>query len=142
MAIRSDSHIARTFDFMAAFLLPWYAIIGTQKALGEEPQLGLLAVVRIGVVGPTAGRYFVDITSRVTPQHFVRGNWFVGTAVLASVLYIVLDALGVSVWPATLVAWGICFSFRLLALRYNWQEPEPWDQHAAEREPAPEASAA
>ena len=90
--------------------------------------LGLLAVVLIGEVGSTAGRYFIDITSRVTPRHFVRGNWFVGTAVLASVLYIILDALGLSVWPATLIAWGICFTFRLLSLRYNWQEPEPWDQ--------------
>lgn len=140
---RTPESVARIFDFMAAFSLPWYAIIGTQKALGEH--LGLLAVVLIGVVGPTAGRYFIDITSRVTPQHFVRGNWFVGTAALASVLYIIFDALlnrlspGISIWYATLIAWAICFVFRLLALRYNWQEPEPWDQNAAEREQAPAA---
>jgi len=134
---REPKAVARIFDFMAAFSLPWYAIVGTQKALSEN--LGLLAVVLIGVIGPTAGRYFIDITSRVTPQHFVRGNWFVGTAALASVLYILFDAIankiqpGISVWPATFIAWAICFTFRLLSLRYNWQEPEPWDQGAADR---------
>ena len=51
-----------------------------------------------------------------------------GTAALAAVLYIICDALGLGVWPATLIAWFIAFIFRLLALRFNWNEPEPWDQ--------------
>jgi hypothetical protein len=38
------------------------------------------------------------------------------------------DALGLSVWPATLVAWLIAFVCRLLSLRFNWSEPEPWEQ--------------
>jgi len=114
------------FDFMSAFSLPWYAIIGAQKALGMH--LPLFTVVLIGVVGPTAGRYFIDLTSGVTPQHFTRGAWFVGTAVLASVLYIIFDAIGLSVWPATMISWLIAFLFRLLALRFGWNEPEPWEQ--------------
>jgi uncharacterized membrane protein YeiH len=122
-------HIRRLFDFMAAFSLPWYAIIGTQKALADN--LPLLACVLLGVVGPTAGRFFIDITSGVTPQHFVRGSWFVGTAALTSVIYIILDAAGLaspSVWPATLIAWGFGFLFRVVSLRQGWQEPEPWEQ--------------
>jgi uncharacterized membrane protein YeiH len=124
-----DHHIRRTFDFMSAFSLPWYAIIGTQKALAAD--LPVIACVLIGVVGPTAGRYFIDVTSGVTPQHFVRGNWFVGTAALTAAVYIILDALGLaspSVWPATILAWLFGFSFRLLSLRLGWQEPEPWTQ--------------
>jgi uncharacterized membrane protein YeiH len=97
---------------MAAFSLPWYAIIGTQKALALD--LPVIACILIGVVGPTAGRYFIDLTSGVTPQHFTKGEWFVGTAVLTSVTYIILDALGlasVSVWPATLLAgWSVFHS--------------------------------
>lgn len=129
--VRSRSHerIRSTFDFMAAFSLPWYAIIGTQKALGAD--LPLLAVVLIGVVGPTAGRYFIDLTSGVTPQQFTKGEWFVGTAVLTSIAYIVLDGLGfadTSIWIATLMAWAIGFTFRVLSLRFNWEEPEPWSQ--------------
>ena len=90
----SGHGIRRLFDFMAAFSLPWYAIIGTQKALADH--LPLLAVVLIGVVGPTAGRYFIDLTSGVTPQQFTKGEWFVGTAVLTSVTYIILDGLGLA----------------------------------------------
>jgi uncharacterized membrane protein YeiH len=136
----SENGIRRLFDFMAAFSLPWYAIIGTQKALALD--LPVIACILIGVVGPTAGRYFIDLTSGVTPQHFTKGEWFVGTAVLTSVTYIILDALGlasVSVWPATLLAWLVGFSFRRLSLHFKWEEPEPWEQdrlHVDSREAA------
>jgi uncharacterized membrane protein YeiH len=135
----SGHHIRRTFDFMAAFSLPWYAIVGTQKALADG--LPLLAVILIGVVGPTAGRYFIDLTSGVTPQQFTRGEWFVGTAVMTSVAYIILDGFGLatpSVWPATLLAWLVGFGFRFCALRFKWEEPEPWNQdqlYASQGEP-------
>jgi uncharacterized membrane protein YeiH len=122
----APQRIRDVFDFMSAFSLPWYAIIGAQKALGMH--LPLFTVVLIGVVGPTAGRYFIDLTSGVTPQHFTKGAWFVGTAALAAVLYIICDAIGLSVWPATLISWVIAFAFRLLALRFSWNEPEPWEQ--------------
>jgi uncharacterized membrane protein YeiH len=115
---------ARLFDFMAIFSLPWYAAIGTNKALGED--LPYIACVLIGVVGPTAGRYFIDITSGVTPQHFIRGEWFVGTAVLTSVVYIIADqAFDLTIWPATLIAFAVGFSFRFLARRLRWEEPMP-----------------
>lgn len=114
------------FQFMTAFSLPWYAIVGCQKALGMD--LPYLACILIGVVGPTAGRYFIDVTSSVTPKQFVKGEWFVGTAVLASVLYIVFYRNGLSFWPATLLTFVIAFAFRLLAQFKLWEEPEPWDQ--------------
>jgi uncharacterized membrane protein YeiH len=125
----SGHGIRRTFDFMASFSLPWYAIIGTQKALADD--LPLIAVVLIGIVGPTAGRYFIDLTSGVTPQQFTRGEWFVGTAALTSVTYIILDGFGLaspSIWPATLIAWLVGFLFRNASLRFKWEEPEPWEQ--------------
>ena len=115
---------ARVFDFMAAFSLPWYAIVGTDKALSAD--LPWVACVLIGVVGPTAGRFFIDLTSGVTPQHFVRGEWFVGTAVLTSVVYIVaLDFVDLSRYPATLVAFLVGFVFRVNARRLRWEEPLP-----------------
>lgn len=126
----SGHHLRRTFDFMAAFSLPWYAIVGTQKALAAD--LPGLAVILIGIVGPTAGRYFIDVTSGVTPQQFTRGEWFVGTAVLTSVVYIILYWLGLTqgnmFFVATLIAWFCGFAFRLFALRLKWEEPEPWAQ--------------
>jgi uncharacterized membrane protein YeiH len=118
-----QSRLSRLFDFMAMFSLPWYAAVGVNKAL--EMELPLVACVLIGVVGPTAGRFFIDLTCGVTPQHFVRGEWFVGTAVLTSVVYIVADEAGLSIWPATLIAFAIGFSFRFMARRFRWEEPLP-----------------
>ena len=120
----SPTRTARLFDFMSIFSLPWYAAIGTNKALGLD--LPYVACVLIGVVGPTAGRYFIDITSGVTPQHFTRGEWFVGTAVLTSVVYIICDqAFDLTIWPATLIAFAVGFTFRFLARRLGWEEPLP-----------------
>ena len=120
------------FQFMTAFSLPWYAIVGCQKALGMD--LPYIACILIGVVGPTAGRYFIDVTSGVTPKHFVKGEWFVGTAILASVLYIIFYRQGLSIWPATLLTFVIAFAFRLFAQYKLWEEPEPWDQPKDEPE--------
>jgi len=115
---------ARVFDFMSIFSLPWYAAVGTNKAL--DAGLPYVACILIGVVGPTAGRYFIDVTCGVTPQHFVRGEWFVGTAVLTSFVYLVADAgLGLTIWPATLLAFVAGFAFRFVSRRLHWEEPFP-----------------
>ena len=112
--------------FMTAFSLPWYAAVGCNAALKAD--LPILAAIVIGVIGPTAGRYFIDITSDVTPQHFVRGEWFVGTAVLTSAVYVVCYYAGLDLIPATLISFAVGFTFRLTALHKGWEEPEPMDQ--------------
>jgi uncharacterized membrane protein YeiH len=123
-----ESRTARVFDFMSAFSLPWYAAIGTNKAL--EADLPYIACILIGVVGPTAGRFLIDITSGVTPQHFVRGEWFVGTAVLTSIVYLIADAgFGLEIWPATLIAFAFGFILRLSARRFKLEEPLPKDEN-------------
>ncbi len=66
------------FQFLTAFSLPWYAIAGAMK--GVEVGLPVLGVLLLAVVGPTAGRYYIDITSGVPPKQFVRGEWFVAVA--------------------------------------------------------------
>jgi uncharacterized membrane protein YeiH len=125
-----EARTTRLFDFMSAFSLPWYAAVGCNKAL--DAGLPYLACILIGVVGPTAGRFLIDITSGVTPQHFVRGEWFVGTAVLTSIVYVIADAgLGLTIWPATLIAFAVGFTFRLLARRMQWEEPLPRNQEGA-----------
>ena len=114
------------FSFMTAFSLPWYAAVGCDAAL--RAGLPALAAVVIGIVGPTAGRYFIDITSGVTPKHFLKGEWFVGTAVLTSVVYVICYESGLTIGPASLVAFIVGFSFRLTALFKGWEEPEPVGQ--------------
>jgi len=114
------------FQFMTAFSLPWYAVVGCDAAL--RAGLPALPAIVIGVIGPTAGRYFIDITSGVTPKHFVKGEWFVGTAVLTSIVYVVCYWSGLSIVPASLISFGVGFAFRLMALFKGWEEPEPMDQ--------------
>jgi uncharacterized membrane protein YeiH len=113
------------FQFMTALSLPWFAAIGANAAL--EAQLPIMGALAIGVIGGTAGRYVVDLTSDVTPKQFIRGEWFVGTALLTSAVYVVLYYVGWSIWPATLLAVGIGFALHervpadlaLVALDHN-----------------------
>jgi len=113
-------------EFMVAFSLPWYAIVGAQKSLAAD--LPLLGVIFVAVLGSTAGRYLIDITCGDTPKHFTNGNWLLGSSVLAAVLYIILDELGFSSWSATFAAAIIVFFLRYAALRFEWEQPEPWDK--------------
>ena len=113
------------FQFMTSFSLPWYAIVGAQ--VGIQVGLPVFGALALAVVGPTAGRYLIDITSGVTPKQFLRGEWFVGTAVLTGAVWILLDdQLGDSTgaqWAAYLIAFAVGFTFRIVALFRGWEEP-------------------
>jgi uncharacterized membrane protein YeiH len=113
------------FQFATAFSLPWFAIAGAQAALDAD--LPYLAAVLLGVVGATAGRFFIDVSCGLPPKQFLRGEWFVGTAILSSIVYIICAEQGLSIWPATLIAAAVGIGFRLLALTKLWEEPEPWE---------------
>ena len=117
------------FRFMAAFSLPWFAASGADKALNAG--LSPMVALAVGVTGATTGRFLIDITAGLTPKHFLRGEWFVGTALLTSAVYLPLWYAGVSTWPATLIAVAVGFTFRILALHFKWEEPEPWEPQAA-----------
>ncbi len=112
------------YQFMTAFSLPWYAAIGVSAALTAG--LPDIAAIAIGVVGPTAGRFLIDITAGHSAKQFIRGEWFVGTAVLTSVVFLIMSKyLGLSIWPATLISFVVGFSFRTAALWFAWEEPLP-----------------
>jgi uncharacterized membrane protein YeiH len=113
-----------TYQFLTSFSLPWYAVVGVQKGL--EAQLPVIGAVFLGVVGPTAGRYLIDVTCGVSAKQFVRGEWFIGTAVLTSIAYYILrapDLLGLGFNAATVIAFAIGFVFRVSAVWWAWEEP-------------------
>lgn len=119
------------YQFMTSFSLPWYAVVGVEKGLQAEwPLLGAIA---LGVVGPTAGRFLIDLACGVTAKQFVQGEWFIGTAVLTSLSFFILRAgafgapwtLALGFVPATLIAFGIGFLFRTGAIWFGWEEPMP-----------------
>ena len=110
---------------MTAFTLPWYAIVGAQKAVDHD--LGYAAAVLIGIIGTTGGRYIIDISCGLIPKQLVRGEFFVLTAGLTAVVYLVFSyPLGLDVIPATIVAFLFGFGFRLLSQFLGWEEFEPW----------------
>ena len=69
----------------------------------------------------------MDVTSGVPPKQFIRGEWFVTTALLTAAVWIVLNHyLGNSdsgLWASSIIAFAVGFAFRLLALYRCWEEP-------------------
>ena len=114
------------FQFMTSFSLPWYAIAGAQK--GIDVGLPVLGTLLLAVIGPTAGRWYADVTSGVAPKQFVRGEWFVGIALLTGLVWVVLYWLivqqaGGSIWWPTLISFAIGYALRVIALYRAWEEP-------------------
>jgi uncharacterized membrane protein YeiH len=118
------------FQFMTAFTLPWYAIVGAQTAMTAH--LGYVAAVLIGVIATTAGRWIIDIACQQVPKQLVRGEFFVLTAAMTGVVYLAsVYAAHLDVVAATALAVIFGFGFRLLALTFGWEEWEPWEPEEA-----------
>ena len=75
------------------------------------------------MIGPTAGRYYIDITSGVPPKQFIRGEWFVSIALLTGAIWLVCYAAGLGTWASAGISVAIGFTLRLLALYRGWEEP-------------------
>jgi uncharacterized membrane protein YeiH len=109
------------FQFMTSFSLPWYAIVGAQKAIGAG--IPVLGAILIAIIGPTAGRWLIDVSSGVTPKQFIRGEWFVSIAALTGAVWIVASWAGADTWVAAGVSFAVGFTVRLVALYRAWEEP-------------------
>jgi uncharacterized membrane protein YeiH len=109
------------FQFMTSFSLPWYAIVGAQKGVGAG--IPVLGCILLAVVGPTAGRWYIDVSSGVTPKQFIRGEWFVTIAALTGLIWILVFWATGNTWVALGVAFVVGFAVRVAALWYSWEEP-------------------
>jgi uncharacterized membrane protein YeiH len=109
------------FQFMTSFSLPWYAIVGAQKGIGAG--VPVLGAILLAVVGPTAGRWLIDVSCGVTPKQFIRGEWFVSIAALTGAVWIVATWAGAGTWLAAGIAFAIGFTVRVIALYRAWEEP-------------------
>jgi uncharacterized membrane protein YeiH len=109
------------FQFMTSFSLPWYAIMGAYT--GVKFGLPVIGCLFLAVVGPTAGRYYIDITSGVSPKQFIRGEWFVAIAALTGLVWILATWAGAGAWLAAGISFVIGFTVRLIALYRAWEEP-------------------
>jgi uncharacterized membrane protein YeiH len=114
------------FQFMTAFSLPWYAIVGAQAAL--DAHLGYAAAVVIGIIATTAGRWIIDGACLVVPKQLVRGEFFILAAALTGIAYVVCEqAFGLPVITSTAIAFVVGFGFRLASQALGWEEWEPWE---------------
>lgn len=121
------------FQFMTAFTLPWYAIVGVQAAL--DAKLGYIAAVIIGCIATTAGRWIIDVACNKIPKQLVRGEFFMVAAALTGIAYCVFYAvLGWNVVWSTAIAFLIGFAFRLSAQTFGWEEWEPWEPEGVKAE--------
>ena len=109
------------FQFMTSFSLPWYAIAGASK--GVDVGLPIFGVLALAVIGPTAGRWYVDVTCDVPPKQFVQGEWFVAIAALTGLVWLVADDLGASTFLSAGIAFVIGYTVRVTALYRAWEEP-------------------
>jgi uncharacterized membrane protein YeiH len=128
----AEEFLDGALQFFIAFALPWYAVSGTEKGLASG--LGFLSAVLLGVVDATLGRSLVDAASGVTAQALVRGEWYMGTAGLASVLYASLAEARVALVPATAITVAVSFALRFAALRFGWELPQPQEPIAPHRQ--------
>ncbi len=109
------------FQFMTSFSLPLYAIVGAQAAV--KVGLPVAGVLAVAVIGPTAGRWYVDVSSGVPPKQFIRGEWFVTIALLTGIIWVICDSAGLNTWLSALIAFAVGYTTRVLALYYAWEEP-------------------
>lgn len=109
------------FQFATSFSLVFYAIVGAQK--GVEAGIPVLGSLALALIGPTAGRWMIDVSSGVEPKQFIRGEWFVTTAVLTGAIWIACDAIGFGTWASAGISFVIAFTFRMAALYRAWEEP-------------------
>ena len=119
---REERFRTRTLAFFKSFTLPWFAILGANKAL--EHDLGIFAAVVVGLIATTAGGVLIDLFSNVTPEVVMPAEHVVTTAVIASLLYTML-ALYTSGWvfsyamPTAALA---AFLFRVFAVRDHFPQ--------------------
>jgi uncharacterized membrane protein YeiH len=97
--------------------------VGAQK--GVTVGLPVLACLLLALVGPTAGRWLVDVSSGVTPKQFIRGEWFIATALLTGAVWILVYWAGAGTWWAAGIAFVSGYTLRTLALFRGWEEPLP-----------------
>lgn len=126
---REERFRTRTLAFFKSFSLPWFAALGAHKAL--EHDLGIGAAIMVGVIATTAGGIFIDLFSGVTPEIVMPSEQLVTTALISSSIY---AAVAIAMkesnqfFPITLLAVGIGFIFRVIAVRNHWPSIVPHDQ--------------
>jgi uncharacterized membrane protein YeiH len=99
----------------------------------------IMGIILIAVATGIAGGVSRDVILNTVPGA-LKNPAFIILCISAS-MFVVYDLLfGLSIWPATLIAFAFGFAFRLAANHWRWEEPLPRTPRD-ERESQPEVVA-
>jgi len=118
--------------FVKSFTLPWFAVLGSHKALDHG--VGIIGSIAIGLVATTAGGVIIDLFSGITPEVVRPCEQMVTSAVIASTTFTLIAEhyKGLeSDFPITLIAVGVAFLFRVIAVKEHFPSIVPHDHAAA-----------
>lgn len=118
-----DSLLARRRTAILVFDaagLALFAVAGTEKALafGLHPLMAALLGMLTGIGGGVARDLLVARTPVV-----LRSDLYAITALAGAALVVTGHELNWPVVPTAVAGAGVCFGFRLLAIRYGWNLP-------------------
>jgi uncharacterized membrane protein YjjP (DUF1212 family) len=101
----------------------WLRVVGVTLFAAGKAGLSVLGVLALAVIGPTTGRWYIDVSCGVPPKQFIRGEWFVTIAALTGLVWLICDAAGLGTWWSAGISFVVGFTVRLLALYLGWEEP-------------------
>jgi uncharacterized membrane protein YeiH len=118
---RVAHHLSTTFLVLDAIGLVVFTIAGCEVALQMNQPLAIVIVA--GMVTGCVGGVLRDILCNEVPLLF-RSELYASVAVVTGAVYVGGLRLGLAVGVATLLAFAIGFTFRLLAIRHKWEMPK------------------
>ncbi|WP_017615839.1 trimeric intracellular cation channel family protein [Nocardiopsis salina] len=121
---RQLRHLATPIQLFDAAGLSLFAVIGATRAL--EHGFGPLQAVLLGVITGVGGGTIRDVLlNRIPVVLSANSRLYAIPALLGAGVVVLADTVGLdSVWFA-LAGAVLCFSVRVLSLRYNWNAPPP-----------------
>jgi uncharacterized membrane protein YeiH len=128
---------ARALAIADALGLALFTIGGAQIA--QQAGANGLVMVLMGVMTGTAGGVLRDVLSAEVPLIFRSGHLYASAALAGTVLYQVLDQLGVPRDVSGLAGMALIAGLRIGAIIFDWRLPTPRvrDRHESQEGPRP-----
>lgn len=112
--------LQKVFLLADALGLGAYAVFGVSRSLNAG--LAVLPAITVGVINASGGGLLRDVLVREEPLLFKPGQVYVLAALAGACLFVLLiKNFHVHVETAGLIAVGVTFVIRLLAIAFNWK---------------------
>lgn len=101
-----------------------FAAVGATRAI--DAAVSVPAVVLVGAISAIGGGLLRDVLAGEVPQIFsADSQLYAIPASLGALIVVVGHELDLAVTPVQIVAIGVTFTLRMLALRFDWHAPTP-----------------